>query len=539
VTREPGLEIDATISPDGKLVAYAAGPLGATKIYVKQVTGGRPIPLADLPGEHRFPRWSPDGTRISFLRSLPDGWEAYIVPALGGAPRRFPAPGLMLDLVWSPGGERIAYTKEGAIFVGPADPAEAKKLCDVFSPASLSWSPEGKRIAFTSGNQAYLFALLNAAPSSIWVVDVERREPVRVTEDVHLNYSPLWTADGRSLLFVSDRGGSRDIYRIPVGASGEPLSEPERLTTGLDVFTIASSTDGRVLSYSVVALRQNIWSLPVPLEGPVSVQEARPVTTGNQIIERVDVSADREWLVFDSNRSGNQDIFKMPVGGGEPVQLTTDLAVDCCASWSPDGEEVAFHSFRTGNRDIFVVPADGGTARQLTNDPTGDFYPHWSPDGTRVAFARYRSGFPLGIFVLSKDKGEISGELPVQSTSDDGDFARWSPDGRLIAYGRGEGGVAVVPPEGGASRRLTDFGTFPLWSKDSQTIYFKESRPSEPVGIWSIPISGGEPRLLVRFDDLTRQPRRPEWSTDGENFYFTLTEFEADVWVMELEDSRK
>src|SRR3990172_7042820 len=57
VTREPGLEVDAAISPDGKLVAYAAGPLRATKIYVRQVAGGRPVPLTeDLAGWHRFPR---------------------------------------------------------------------------------------------------------------------------------------------------------------------------------------------------------------------------------------------------------------------------------------------------------------------------------------------------------------------------------------------------------------------------------------------------------------------------------------------------
>ena len=52
-----------------------------------------------------------------------------------------------------------------------------------------------------------------------------------------------------------------------------------------------------------------------------------------------------------------------------------------------------------------------------------------------------------------------------------------------------------------------------------------------------IPPEGGEPELLVHYDDPTRVPLRPEWSADGENFYFTLTEFESDVWVMELESS--
>ena len=536
VTREPGLEIDATISPDGKLVAYAAGPQGATKIYVKQVAGGRPVPLTDeLTGEHRFPRWSPDGSRISFHSERPDAWETYIVPALGGAPRRFPTPDL-LELVWSPNGEQIAYPKEDAIFVGPADGGEARKVSDAFAPSSLSWSPDGKRIAFTSGNADYLFNL-NVAPSDIWVVDVRSGEPVRVTEGGHVDFSPVWTPDGKSLLFVSDRGGGRDIYRISVGIDGEPVGKPERLTTGLDVFTMASSADGRRLSYSVATLRQNIWSLPVPFEGPVSVKEARPVTTGNRTIEGVGVSADGKWLAFDSDQSGNRSLFKMPVGGGEPVQLTTAPTMDCCPSWSPDGTEVAFHAFRTGNRDIFVISADGGTARQLTNDPEQEFYPHWSPDGTRVVFHSGRRGAPE-IYVLSKDKGELSGETPVQVTFDGGAQPRWSPDGRLIAY-VSDSGVSVIPSEGGKPRPLTDFGSFPMWSKDSRTIHFREPPPYERAGIWSVSLSGGEPRPLVRFDDPTRVPARGEWSSDGEHFYFTLTEYEADVWVMELEDSTK
>jgi hypothetical protein len=97
--------------------------------------------------------------------------------------------------------------------------------------------------------------------------------------------------------------------------------------------------------------------------------------------------------------------------------------------------------------------------------------------------------------------------------------------------------VAVVSPDGGEPVRLTDFGSFPMWSRDSETIYFKENSPSERAGIWSVSVSKGEPKLLVRFDDPTRLPVRGEWSSEGVHFYFTLTEFEADVWVMEIEDS--
>jgi Tol biopolymer transport system component len=121
-------------------------------------------------------------------------------------------------------------------------------------------------------------------------------------------------------------------------------------------------------------------------------------------------------------------------------------------------------------------------------------------------------------------------------TFDGGYQPRWSPDGRLIAY-VSESGVSVIPSEGGEPRRLTDSGGFPTWSIDSQTIYFMDS--DERAGIWSVSLSGGDPKRLVLFDDPTRQPYGDWWSTDGEHFYFSLVEFEADVWVMELEDSTK
>jgi Tol biopolymer transport system component len=534
VTRDPGLEIDASISPDGKLVAYAAGPQHEARIYVRLIAGGRPVALSgSLSGSHRFPRWSPDGASISFLREVPNDWETYIVPALGGVPRRFPVP-RAFELVWSPDGEHVAYLTDNGFFIGPAKGGEARRVGDWPRASCLIWSPDGSRVAFTSGNPDYLYNL-NVAPSSIWVVDVRGGEPERITDETHINISPVWTIDGKSLLFVSDRGGGRDVYRITIDRDGEPFSEPERVTTGLNVFTIASSANGRMLSYSVATLRQNLWTLPAPAEGPVSVKGSRPVTTGNQVIEGVGISADGKWLAFDSDQSGDRDLFKVQVEGGEPVRITSDPAMDCCPSWSPDGREIAFHAVRTGSRDVFVVSSDGGAARQLTSDPAQEYYPHWSADGTKIVFHSNRSGVPE-LYVVSNDRGELFGEAPERLTFDGGFHPRWSPDGRLIAYVRSAFGVSVVSSGGGPSRALTDFGSAPMWSKDSQTIFFIQSPPGERGGIWSVSVLGDEPKQLVRFDDPTRPPARPEWTSDGQNFSFTLAEFESDVWVMELDN---
>lgn len=94
----------------------------------------------------------------------------------------------------------------------------------------------------------------------------------------------------------------------------------------------------------------------------------------------------------------------------------------------------------------------------------------------------------------------------------------------------------MIPSDGGPARSLTNFGSRPLWSKDGKTIHFLVGGLDERAGIWAVPASEGEPTHLVRFDDPTREFYF-DWSGDGESFYFMLAEFEADVWVMELEDS--
>ena len=83
LTLDQGLEIDPALSPDGKLTAYAAGPLGATRLYVRQVDGGASVAITAEGGVARRPRWSPDGSRLVFR----SGRGLEIIPALGGTPR--------------------------------------------------------------------------------------------------------------------------------------------------------------------------------------------------------------------------------------------------------------------------------------------------------------------------------------------------------------------------------------------------------------------------------------------------------------------
>jgi Tol biopolymer transport system component/tRNA A-37 threonylcarbamoyl transferase component Bud32 len=552
ITHDPGLEIDPAISPDGKMIAYAAGAPGKMALFVRQVAGGRPVPLtASLPGDCRWPRWSPDGTQLSFQSQN----SIFALPALGGVPKKLveAAPGQMIRCaVWSPDGRQIAFGLDKSIFLLSLDGGEPRMIVETAylyePPYSLCWSSDGSKIAYVVGNRAFLFGspfLGNIAPSSIWMVSSKGGHPVRVTDDKSLNVGPVFMPDGKHLLYVSNEKGGRDVYLLTLDASGEPLGGATRLTTGLNAHTISLSAAGDKLAYSEFTHTANIWSIRIPKDGPISISEAQPVTAGNQTIEGISVSRDGKWLAYDSNLNGNQDIYKVPIGGGEAEQLTSDPADDFLPAWSPDGREIAFYSWRKGNRDLALMMADGTRFQPLTDDPASEGYPDWSPDGRHLVFTSDNTGH-LELFIISRENKDAKWGAPRQLTSDGADpGAKWSPDGRRIAYTWAHC-LCLIPSEGGKPRILVESPDpavlpaprFPAWARDNGTVYYLAFDAERRASFWSVPVSGGKPKLLVRFDDPFRQTSRVEFATDGERFFFTLARYESDIWVGDLSISR-
>ena len=131
--------------------------------------------------------------------------------------------------------------------------------------------------------------------------------------------------------------------------------------------------------------------------------------------------------------------------------------------------------------------------------------------------------------------------MPRQLTRNGSSDPKWSPDGRLIAYCV-QGQLRVIAPDGTGERVLVDARAadgqpepaYPVWSRDSRTIYYKAYDRDRHSSIWSVPVTGGTPRLLVRFDDPSRRSLRREFATDGQRFYFTVARDESDLWTMEL-----
>ncbi|MFL5507288.1 MAG: protein kinase domain-containing protein, partial [Gemmatimonadales bacterium] len=227
VTREAAVEHDVALSPDGHEVAYASREGGRTSIIVRDVAGGRPLPLtADWPGLQVVPRWMPDGRSIVFYNLQEGGGHGpgiWKMPRLGGqavAADSNDARAILAGLV--------PYQRGDTFGVRSADGREQVLRIGFIDVHSFVMRRDGGAVAFVVGNADYLSAEGNVSPSAVWVTPVGGTA-VRVTDSTSLNVSPVWLPDG-TLLFVSNRDGPRDIYAVRLDRVGRPREQPVRLT---------------------------------------------------------------------------------------------------------------------------------------------------------------------------------------------------------------------------------------------------------------------------------------------------------------------
>jgi hypothetical protein len=158
MTWEPGLSVEPALSPDGSLLAYASdyGGSGGLDLWVQRVAGGTPIRLTTDPADDREPDFSLDATTIAF-RSDPGSGGVFVMPALGGDARLIAQEGRAPR--FSPDGTRIAYwagrrlggtrTPGARVFVVPSNGGQPKDLAPGFANArSPVWSPDGRSLLF-------------------------------------------------------------------------------------------------------------------------------------------------------------------------------------------------------------------------------------------------------------------------------------------------------------------------------------------------------------------------------------------------------
>jgi dipeptidyl aminopeptidase/acylaminoacyl peptidase/CubicO group peptidase (beta-lactamase class C family) len=180
------------------------------------------------------PALSPDGSRVVYVLRTSDRDEdrnvdqLWTVPVSGGTPRRLTGGTSDTSPVWSPDGSRIAFLRDGQAHLLPLDGGEPEKLTDLpLGAGAPAWSPDGSRLAFTApvdptegsgplvsqrlDYQADGSGLIGAVRSQLHVVDVATGDCRQVTDGREHAGQPAWSADGRTLAFTRMVGDDSDL----------------------------------------------------------------------------------------------------------------------------------------------------------------------------------------------------------------------------------------------------------------------------------------------------------------------------------------
>ena len=361
-----------------------------------------------------------------------------------------------------------------------------------------------------------------------------------LVQDAFLNWNPVWAPDGAYLYFVSNRGGSMNIWRIAIDeASGEARGEPEPITSPASFAThLSISASGGLLAYSAVLETQNIEKLRLdPATGEV-LGEPVPVTTGSRFWANPDPSPDGEWVVFYSQVGPEGDLYiGRSDGSGMMRQLTDDPAIDRVPRWSPAGDRIAMFSDRSGDLEVWTIRADGSQLQQVTR--VGSSVSAWSPNGQQLAVAlggvEFTPGTASAAIVtpgLPEDRHTLV-ELPIVSPPASRFVPNsWSPDGMLIAGQNGyatPGLLVYALATRTFEQPIGGFGEWPVWLPDSRRILFVARRREFHV----LDTATSETTQVYSTVRDTLGP--PRLTPDGREAYYLRRVTSADVWLATLQ----
>ncbi len=545
-----GTVISASISPDGRYVAYVESEQGRQSLWVKQLAGGQTLRL--VPDQSVFywgHTFSPDGNSIIFGQKSaadPNG-GLFSISTLGGSARRLLSD-MDSQVSFSPDGLRFAYTRlrhptpsQTSLMIASADGSNPTVLASFKEPEYVAgifygapaWSPDGTKIVTAVGrlgkpgaetrarlvsvaveggavatlaDPGWLWAaqaawlsdgksLLVIARSAeqdqrqVWSVTYPEGKAAPITSDLGDRRIVSLTRDGRALVSVAQLASS-GVWTLPLRGPGKLTRVGRSITDGLN--GLAFTPDGKILYTSHVGGVWSLWSA-----GPDGAERNSFLTAGRaQSLFSPTVTNDGTVYYAARTRAGSE-IRAASKDGSSTRVVTGDIDFSTIGI-APDGKTAVFSSFIAGSDHVFVMPVAGGPRKQLLDSPA--FLSTMHPSGKRVAFYFINAEGRFRLGVASVDGGPLLQDLPAEVTSansrlaltDDGIYLNTVPGDRANVW--------LQPLDGGPARRITSF--------DDQLIFdFAVSRDGKTLAIARGPLIR-DAQLITGFDTMTRNETR-------------------------------
>jgi Tol biopolymer transport system component len=475
--------------------------------------GGRLNLLLSSPDPVLAQALSPDGKMLAYVLETQGQADLYVARVAGGArlrltndPAREGAP------EFSPDGERIVFTRfppggeAPEVCVMPTLGGEVTPVLEWATRAS--WSPDGTQLACLLWRPP--------EPQTLVTVDAAGRDQ-RVLLRADSAYPFLrgfaWSPDGSSLAAARSTGGlASEVWLVPVGGgqARRAWSDAPGVFSGDPRF----AADGSGIVYiSNRGGADNIWFMP--LEGGQPLQ----LTSGAGPDEQPSVA--RTGAVSFMNIRSRAGLWLYDLTSGTRRELLSHSSPLWAPAFSPAGDEVAFSRAESdGSWHIWTVSLATGEQRRLTSSPLPEIYPRYTPDGKWVVYCTWSAQGDRIWRVPAR--GGPPEPLTPQREEDD-QYADVSPDGRRLAFARTEHGETriVVQEIGSATARpLTRTpSTLPRWSPDGRWIAFAPDR-SDYGGVFVLAAGGTGGR---RVSDTGGWP---VWWPDQKRLGFQLLGFD-------------
>jgi len=395
-------------------------------------------------GHEGNPIFSPDGSQVAFTGDYDGTRGVYVVPAVGGVPRRLtyhPADGDVAG--WTPDGKQILFSSERAAFASgvvqlfsvPLEGGFATQV-PLARASEASFSPDGARIAYVPNIQwqEAWKRYRGGQTKPIWIANLgDSSIEAKIPRENSNDFNPMWVGD--TIYFLSDRNGPVTLFAYDI--KSQQVKQIVK-NDGLDIKSASAAPDAiiyqQIGSLHLLDLKSaSDRALDIQIVGDLA--EVRPhfQKIEPKRIRFAGISPTGARAVF----GVRGEILTVPAEKGDIRNLTnTPNVVERDPSWSPDGNSIAYFSDESGEYALHIRDQSGlGEVRKidLGNPHTFYYSPVWSPDSKKIAYTDKRLNF---WYVDLEKKTPV--RVDTDTYTDPGNRLQmaWSPDSRWIAYTR-------------------------------------------------------------------------------------------------------